>query len=42
MGTVSVDVLLPSGNQQDVAGISSRNREANAVTNLENKSLPDL
>ena len=36
--TVSVDVISPSENHQDVE-ISSGDEEANAVTNFENESL---
>ena len=38
---VSPDEILPSENNQDVVVISSGDKEANVVTNFENKSLPD-
>ena len=37
--TVSLDVILPSRNHQDVIEISSGQEDANVVTNLGNKSL---
>ena len=38
---MSPDEILPSENNQDVVVISSGDKEANVVTNFENKSLPD-
>lgn len=37
--TVSLDVILPSRNHQDVIEISSGQEDANVITNLGNKSL---
>ena len=37
--TVSLDVILPSRNHQNVIEISSGQENANVITNLGNKSL---